>query len=313
MSLLLIRWFLSRERTLLSPVLFSITLGAALGLGLIWKCSNLRSGAGIFFGLVAVGTTVCMGVRSCMEPPTAVGSITSMELTTLFLVVFLWFQTGLDLHAVYSAPLLAAVLLSLVEICYLRLSNSSGGTGRHHGLLIVGAVLVGIFWLLGLFVTFGAEPLSEGVLHLVHTAIALGKWLLAQLERFLLWLLRFFPDTPVEEGDISYQIPQFQEPKGSSESNPVAAALMMVALGLLLLYLLVQLLRRLARQRVGGKKRTAAKGSAVQREKLRLLKWLQKLFGRITAHIRLHVRLLSMRGTPQELFYFLCRSGGRLN
>lgn len=313
LCLLLVRWFLSHERSLLSVIIFSAAIGAALSVLLIWKFSNLRHGSTIFLGLVAVGSTVYIAVQRCMEPPTPAGSITAMELTTLFLVLFLWFQASSQRSALYSVPLLAAVLLSLVETSFLRLSNSSGDTGRQRGVLILTAVLAVIFLLLGLFVAFGAEPLSEGVLYLISASVALCKWLLAQIERFFLWLLRFFPDSPVEEAALSYEIPALRESEAAGEANPVMLVLMLVVLAALILCFLIQVVRMLARRRVGEKKRLRIKSSTVQREKLRLLKWLQRLLVRLGAYLRLRANLLSMRGTPQELFYFLCRSGKRLN
>lgn len=310
---LLVRWFLSHERSLLSVILFATVLGAALSVLLIWKFSNLRHASAIFLGLVAVGSTVYTAVQRCMEPPTPMRSITTMELTTLFLLLFLWLQASSGRSALYSVPLLAAVLLSLVETSFLRLSNSSGDTGRQHGVLILAAVLGVIFLLLGLFVAFGAEPLSEGVLHFISASIAFCKWLLAQIERFFLWLLRFFPDSPVEEAVMSYEIPELKETEAAGETNPVMLVLMLVVLAALALCFLIQVVRMLARRRIGGKKRLRSKGSTVQREKLRLLKWLQRLLVRFGAYLRLRAKLLSMRGTPQELFYFLCRSGKRLN
>ena len=311
---LLVRRFLAQERSLLSLIAISVAAGNVLSVVLIWKCSNLRTGTGIFFGLIAVGTTVYLGVRSCMETTTAARSITSMELTTMFLLAFLWFQASVGVSSLYSAPLLAAVLLSLVEICYLRLSNSQNAVGRHHVLLIVAAVLAVIFLLLGLFVAFGAEPLSEGVLYLIHTAIAFGKWLLQQIERFFLWLFSLFPNTPVEEGTISYEIPQFQQAEEAvTEDSPVMAAIMIVATVGLAIYGLVQLLRYLSAKRIGIRKKARGTGSSVQREKLRLFKWLRRLCAHLCANVRFRLRLFAMRGSPQELFYFLCRSGKRLN
>lgn len=110
----------------------SLGTGIALVGGgvLLWRYSTLPGFFGLLFGALSVITVVYGGVRACTEPPAAAGSISALEGTTLFALVFLWVQTATGMDPMYSAPLLAASLLSFLVVLYQRLSSVGGASGR---------------------------------------------------------------------------------------------------------------------------------------------------------------------------------------
>ena len=232
-----------------------------------------------------------------------------------FFVVFLWVQTVSGMDAVYSVPLLGASLLSLVVVLYQRISSVGGDTGRSRmrGLVIVAVALAGIVAALTLFVTFGAAPLGDGVVLMVHCVIYCLKVLLLLVTAFFNWLARLLPP-PEASGELE-PVTGFQMPEGMEEAEEVnpMAAIVMGAIGICLLAGgLIYLIYRLRKVRVGGQSAARAVGQ-VRRRRISLLGWLYQLCAAIRRRVGLTAAILSMRGSPQELYLFLTRVGRRLD
>lgn len=312
---LLCRAFLRVPRSIPALVGLAAGLTAAVSILLLWKCSDLSGFWWSVFSVTAVASVVVCNIMNCTEPPAAAKSISAMELTTSFFVVFLWVQTVSGMDAMYSVPLLGASLLSLVVVLYQRISSVGGGAGhsRMRGLAIVAAALAGIVAVLALFVAFGAAPLGDGVVLMVRCVIYCLKMLLLLITAFFNWLARLLP--PPEVGGALEPMTGFQIPEGMEEVEEVnpMVAIVMGAIGIcLLLGCLVYLVYRLRKVRVGGGGAVRAAGQ-VQRRRISLLGWLRQLWAAVSRRVGLIAAILSMRGSPQELYLFLTRAGRRLD
>ena len=69
---------------------------------------------------------------------------------------------------------------------------------------------------------------------------------------------------------------------------------------------------RLRKVRVGGGGAVRAAGQ-VQRRRISLVGWLRQLWAAVSRRVGLIAAILSMRGSPQELYLFLTRAGRRLD
>lgn len=311
---LLCRAFLRVPRSIPALVGLAVGLTAAVSGLLLWKCSDLSGFWWSVFAVTAVAAVIVCNIMNCTEPPAAAKSISAMERTASFFVAFLWVQTVSGMNAVYSVPLLGASLLSLAVVLYQRISSVGGGTGRSRmrGLAIVAAALAGIVAVLALFVAFGAAPLGDGVVLMVHCVIYCLKMLLLLITTFFNWLARLLP--PPEAGGELAPMTGFQIPEGMEEAEEVdpMVAIVMGAIGICLLVgCLTYLVYRLRKVRVGGGG-TARTGGQVRR-RISLLGWLRQLWAAIGRRVGLTVAILSMRGSPQELYLFLTRAGRRLD
>lgn len=314
-SYLLLGWFLRRPRPLPAVTSLGAALAAAGCVGLLWRCSTLPGLTANAFGVLAVVTVVYGGARACMDPPAAARSISAMEGTTCFFVVFLWIQTVTGMDAGYSMPLLAMSLLSLAVVLYQRLFSVGGGSGRSRGrgLLVVGAVLAAIAGVLWLFLTFGAGPLGRGAVTVFYGVLYCLKMLGHLLGRFLQWLAALFPAEggPMEVAPLP-EMPIAEDLAGDVEVDPR----LLLAVGVLALLALaagvVYLLYRLRRVRLGGVGARPDTGR-VRRQRLGLLDWLRRVLAAAGARWRLLAAVVTLRGSPQELYLFLNRAGRRLD
>lgn len=298
--------YLRRERSMLSLVLFAAVLGAALAVGLTLWGSTFSGNIKWLLVPLAAGTTTYLSARACVEGTTPARSITGMELTTLFFLVCLWIQSTVGLGTAYSLPVLGAVLVSLVEVCYLRLSGSSRSGKR--GLIVVAAVLAGIFALLGLFLAFGADTLAQTLVLLTNAVMSGVKWLANGLYRLLLWLFSRLPDVEVE-ASVSYVPPEQIRVPEMENSYTASAAVLIVAVAAFGLYALVLLLRHLGTLRIGGRK--VQRSGGVERHRLSLGKWLLTFWN--TFKERIALEWILRKNTPQGLYLFLLRSGRSLH
>lgn len=312
----LVLWiFLRQSRSL--PALVGLGTGIALAGGglLLWRYSTLPGFFGLLFGALSIITVVYGGVRACTEPPAAAGSISALEGTTLFALVFLWVQTANGMDPMYSVPLLAAALLSLLVVLYQRLSTVGGasGRGRGRGLLVVGGALVVIAVVLVLFMLYGAAPLGQGAVMLYYGVVYCLKMLLALFNRLLMLLTALFPG---ETGEMELDPPVAMEiPEEYSDGSELNTGLL-IALGIaglcLLAVCLVYLVYRLRRLKIGGG-RTVVVQTRVSRRKVSFLAWLRRIWSAVKERWLLLAAIMTMRGSPQELFLFLTRAGRRLD
>lgn len=311
---LILRAFLSRPRPLPAVAALGIFLGGISAAVLIWGFSTFSGPLSLCLGIVFLGAVVIRAVQICTHPITAAQSISALERCTGFFIVFLWFQEAIGLPTGYSLPLMAASLLSLVTVLYQRLAAGSEADGSRkwlRGLIAVTALLLLITAALLLFYLYGSGPLTQAVLAVfagIKFALThLWKW----IQAFLTWLASFASDPGPQE--LPEAMPSFtpeipQEAELPNSQVYVIAAVVGICL---LLAAALWVLFRLRHFRISGTSSAPKKGSATRR-RVPLLQWLRRIWNRIADHIRLKLRILSMRGTPQELYYFLTRAGRHL-
>jgi len=311
---LLLRIFLRRPRTLPAVVGVSLLLAAASYAVLLWKFSTFVGPLSLCLSIVFFGAVMVRIVQICTNPLTAAQSISALERCTAFFIVFLWFQGAMDLPTGYSLPLMAASLLSLVAVLYQRLAAGSEADGSRkwvRGLIAVTALLLLITAVLVLFYLYGSGPLTQAVLAVfagIKFALThLWKW----LQAFLTWLASFASDPGPQE--LPQAMPSFtpEIPPEAELPDPRFYVIAAVIGLCILLVLAIRLLIHLRHLRIGTSARPPQTSRTVRR-KPSLLQWLRRIWIRITGHIRLKFRILAMRGTPQELYYFLTRAGRHL-
>ena len=311
---LILYGFLRRPRPLPAVVGLGVLLTAAVCAVLIRHFSVFTGPLSLFLGIAFTAAVVARAVQVCMVPITAAQSISALERCTGFFLVFLWFQGSAGIPSGYSVPLMVMSLLSLVAVLYQRLAAGSEGDASRRwlrGLIIVAAVLLLVVAALFLFFTYGAGPMTQAILSLYSGM----RYLLSLIWRgfcaFLTWLSTFVSDPepqPLPEGLPAFHPEELPETALPDQRVYVIAA----AAGIfLLLALAIVVLFRLRHLRIRGYAQTTKKSRTVRR-RIPLLRWLQRLWTRITDRLRLRMAILAMRGTPQELYHFLTRAGRRL-
>lgn len=311
---LLLRLFLRTPRPLPAVVGAGVLLSAGSCALLIWRFAELTSPLSLCLSVAAVGAVVFRSIQLCIYPVTAAQSISALERCTAYFIVFLWFQGAVQLPSGYSLPLMAASLFSLVAVLYQRLAAGSEADGSRkwvRGLMAVAALLLLITAALLLFYCYGSGPLTQAVLA-VYAGI---KFILTRLwqwfEAFLAWLASFASDPEPQE--LPQALPGFtpELPPESELPDPRVYALAAAAGICLLLAAGIWALIRLRHVRISSGVRTQKKTAATRR-RIPLLQWIRRLWAQLAARVRLRVRILAMRGTPQELYFFLTRAGRHL-
>ena len=311
---LVIRTFLRRPRTMPALISLGIALAAAGTAGLLWKCSTLPGLTANAFGVLAVVSVVYGCVRACTDPPAAGRSISAMEGTTCFFLAFLWVQTNTGMDARYSAPLLAASLASLLVVMGQRLQAVGGPAGRSRarGFAVVGIALVLIAAVLALFLAFGAEPLGQGAVMLFYGVVYCLKLLMWLLNWLLHVLASLFPAAEggmAPEPQMTVEIPQEVAEQG--DIPPWVLVVLGIAGLCVLVGGLVYVMVRLRRFRVGGRAAVTA-AAKPERRRMRLRTWLGMVLVWLRQRLYLLRMLVTQRGSPRELYWFLNRAGRRL-
>jgi len=307
-------WFLKKPRSL--PLLVGSGAVASIAgcVVLLWRFADFNGFAAHFIGVVSVISVVVLSVRCWLEPPAAAKSISALEGTAMFFIFFLWAQMIFELSFWYSVPLLAATLLSMTVVVYQRISTVSGADrSRLRGIVIVVVMLAVIVAVLLLFVSFGAQPLGQGVLLLYQSVIYCLKQLMRLIEWFFLWLSTLFPDA---EGELMAEPPpEIILTDGIPEEAqlPPWVLILLGTVGIcLVIGAIVYVLYQLRKVRMGG--RTAQRTEAVvERKKLPFGRWLRRLLKLLRDRLSLLMAQLTMRGSPQELYLYLKRAGRRLD
>lgn len=279
---------------------------------LLWKFSTLTGFGFHVLAVLSVAAVVLRSVYSCLKPIPAANSISALELTTLFLLFFLFVQNVSGWAFSYSLPLLAASALSVSIVIFQRLSDvDSSGHRRARGAAAVLLMLTAIALLLVLFMRYGAGTLGQGALTLYYGAIYCLKLLWHLLERFLFWLASLFP--PSSDTGALAPPAEVTLPEGMSETLQLPPWVLILAglIGLCLaLAALVYVLFRLRSLRLGGW--TIRTALPVQRTRLTLAQWFRRLRHRLRSRFRLLYFSITQRGTPQELYLYLQRAGRRM-
>jgi len=311
---LILHLFLRRPRPLPAVAALGVLMTAAVCAVLIRYFSVFAGPLSLFLGVVFTAAVVIRAVQVCMVPITAAQSISALERCTGFFLVFLWFQGSAGIPSGYSVPLMVMSLLSLVVVLYQRLAAGSEGNSSHRwlrGLIIVAAVLLLIVAALFLFFTYGAGPMTRAILSLYSGAKFVLSVVWQGLCAFLTWLASFA--SPSEPQELPEAMPSFSPEDLPETALPDQRVYVIAAAAgiFLLLAVTIVILFRLRHLRIRGYAQTAKK-SHTERRRIPLLRWLQRLWNRITDRLRLRMAILAMRGSPQELYYFLTRAGRRL-
>ena len=304
--------FLRRPRSVPALAAAGGILWAAGSVVLLWKCSDLVTLSSYGFGLLAVLTVVLLAIRGCMEPISAVKSISALECIAIFLLFFVWVQTLNGISFTYSLPLLGASLLSASVVIYQRI-GTVGGSGRGlRGVVIVAIMLVVIALLMVLFVAYGAEPAGQGLLLLYYSVVYCLKLLLRVMEAIMMWLASLLPESG---GSMEVDaLPEMTMPEGAVEEMnlPPWVLLVLGTVGLCAAAaIVVWILFRLRKLRVGGSARAYVQ-SVTERKKVPFGRWLRRVWKALKQKLFLLWAVTAMRGSPQELYLYLKRGGRRL-
>lgn len=308
-------WFMKKPRsvTLLAGVGTAVSAaGCVILLGWFGDLSGLTA---YFIGTVSVISVVVLCARTWLEPPAAAKSISALEATAMFCLFFLWTQMFFELSFWYSVPLLTATLLSMTVVIYQRISTVSGtDRSRLRGILIVVVVLVVIVAVLLLFVSFGAQPLGQGLVVLFHSMVYCLKQLTRLIEWFILWLCTLIPEG---EGELLAEAPAPEmvllEEVPEEALLPPWVALLLGIIGIcIVVAMIVYVLYQLRKVRIGGRTVPYTR-TVVERRKMPFGRWLRRFLALLRDRAGLLWAQLTMRGSPQELYLYLKRAGRRLD
>jgi len=311
---LLLYGFLRSPRPLPAVVGAGVFLTAAVGTILIRRFAVFTGPLSLCLGVVFLAAVIIRAIQVCTAPITAAQSISALERCTGFFLAFLWFQGSAGMPSGYSVPLMVMSLLSLVAVLYQRLAaGSERDTSRKwlRGLIAVAAILLLIVAAVYLFFTYGAAPMAQVILTLYSGARYVLSLVWRGIYAFLTWLASFVSDPEPQE--LPEAMPSFTPEELPESALPDQQVYVIAAIAGVTVFLVVVpvVLFRLRRLRIRGHIQTAKKGRTIRR-RIPLLRWLQQLWTRITNRLRLRMAILTMRGTPQELYYFLTRAGRRL-
>lgn len=313
LSYLLFRLFLLRPRTVPAVTALGIVLYAGSCIVLLGCFSSLSGFFPMLIAAAAIGILVGRGFFLCKEPISIEKSISGFDLSICFAVFYLGFQNSTKIGFSSAVPLLISVVLGLLAIISQRLSDLGGRSvrGRFRGLPVVAAVTGAVVILLLAFLQFAAEPVSRGVVVLFLTAWKGLKAVGHVLYVFLLWLISFFPATG--------NMPEQQEPSAlpgaaaipKSELDP---AILMIIGGVLLCAataLILYLLHRFRKITFGGRVTVVQQGT-VTRRRVSPGGWIRRMLAGLHRRICFLKAAVSMRGSPQFLYWQLARTGSRL-
>jgi len=309
------RWLLRKPRAL--PLLAAA--GAALwvlgSVVLLRRFSTISGFGALTFGVISVLTVVIFAVRDCMDPPAAMKNISGLEITTLFFLFYLFVQYVFGWPVTYSLPLLTAVVLSLTAVIHQRISNvgSSDSRGRIRSIAAAGGMLAIALAVAALFLAFGAEPLGKSVLTLYYGIVFCLKLLWRLVNAVLYWLMSLVPETQGEM--LAEPAPEMIITEEMMEETqlPLWVLILLGSVAICAaLAAVIYLIFRLRKLRLGGK--TAPRvGTAVERKRPSVRRWLRRLMEPLKSRLRILYATVVMRGTPQALYLYLKRAGRRLD
>ena len=312
--LVILRLFLRKSRPVNAVIAVSAVLAVAETAAILLFFFHFDDTAAIGVAGAAVVSTVILTAFRCTEPVSMARSISSMELTVVFLLFFLWMQTVIKIDAEYCLPLFFAVMLSISDIMYQRISTigDSRSQTRIRSVTVVSVMLVLVLIVMAVFVMFGVEPLGRGMEAIYHAAVYCVKALLRLLIAFVMWFASLFPDPKDQyEYDImkdDFKLPEFHE---LEEVNPIAAIIICVIVVLILLIMIGFMFYAIRKLRIGGSK-TAVKKQQVKRRRMSFAAWIKAMIAAIYRKIMLQVRIMLSRGSAKELYVFLTKAGRTL-
>lgn len=313
LSYLLFRLFLLRPRTVpaIAALGFGLFAGSCAVLG--WRFSTLSGFFPRLIAAAAVGTLVWHGLALCREPIPIEKSLSGLDASICFTILYLGFQNSSKIGFSYTAPLLASVVLGLLAVLSQRLSDVGGPSvrGRFRGLPAVAAVMGAVAVLLLVFLQFAAGPVSRGVVTLLRAALKGLKALGHIVYGFLLWLISLFPAA----GNVPPPQEPSQLPQGAQVSQGgIDPKILMLLGGVLLcavITLAVYFLFRFRKKTFGGSRSAVPHGTVV-RGRISLKSWVRRILNGLRSRLCFLEAAVSMRGSPQFLYWQLVRAGSRL-
>jgi len=294
------RLFLRRERTMLSltvlnGLLVCLTLTAHLLL------DPWRGFASLVFTAAFLLWLSVRGCRFALSGAPLRGTLLTLDCSFLLLPIFIGYSAILGWESRWSIPALCGLAASITAAA----SSRSPKSRNAKGWLAVGAafaLLVGILWL---FVSVIAAPAGSGLIS-VWTLITSGVHALKRLLLGVLtYLLSLLPNA--EPGELPpYELPDFSHLEGSAaeESSPVAGAIMLALLIGCAAALLVWLVRRMGKFRLGRMQKKSA-DAMIHRERTSFLKGLLHLLTSMAEGARFRLLLWKGRNTPVGLYFLL--------
>ncbi|MBQ2751098.1 MAG: hypothetical protein IJF25_00830 [Oscillospiraceae bacterium] len=312
--LVILKLFLRKSRPVNAMIAVSVALAVAETAAILLFFFHFDDTAAIGVAGAAVVSTVVLTAFRCTEPVSMARSISSMELTVVFLLFFLWLQSALKIDTEYCLPLFFAVILSISDIMYQRISTigDSRSQTRIRSITVVSAMLVLVLIVMAAFVMFGVEPLGRGMEAIYHAVVYCVKTLIKLLIAFVMWFASLFPDPKDQyEYDImkdDFNIPELGE---IQEVNPIVAIILCVIAVLILLIMLGCMFYAIRKLRIGGSKTSSVK-QQVKRRRMSLLAWIKAMISALYRNIVLRIRIMLARGSAKELYIFLTKAGRTL-
>ena len=309
--LVIMKLFLRKSRPVNAVIALASLLAVAESVVILLFFFHFDDKAAIGIACIAVISTVVLTTLRCIEPISMAKSISSMELTVMFLLFFLWMQTALKIEAEYCLPLFFAVMLSISDIMHQRISTISDSKSqtRIRSVMVVSVVLVLVVIVMALFVMFGVEPLGKGMTAIYHAAVYCAKVMIELLIAFVVWLASLFPDAKGQyENDMmkdDFKIPEVRE---LAEVDPVITIILCVIAGLMLLVMIGCMFYSIRKLRIGGDK-IAVKKQQVRRRRISLLTWIKTIVSAFYRKIAVQIRIMLSRGSAKELYIFLSKAG----
>lgn len=300
--------FLRKERTLQSLFLLNAVFCVAL-LVSIPVFNGWKSLLSFLVTIVLCVWPTLKAAQYAQKPPALHEMILSLDASMVLLLLFAAYAAATEVPMFRAIPAVLGCAVSILGVISRRMNRSMGP--REWGL--VSLIFLGIFAAMWLLVSFAAAPAGEGLVSLWHGLVRLAttliQWLWHVLELLLIWLI---PET--DPGELPLMPPAEGIPGVDSmteELNPLIALVPILLMAALVIALVIWLLVKLGRVRIGGIKtqKTTVRQS---RQRISLREALTRLLRSIAARIRLQVFLWRNRNTPQGVFYLLeqrCRKG----
>lgn len=294
------RWFLRRERSMLSLLLLNLLLFGALlvGYGLTepWRGIAYAAFAAMFLAWITV-----RGSLLARNGPTLRGSLLVLDTAFLMLVAFVGYASATGRERIWCVPAASGLVAAVAATASLRSARPLGGKGW----LAIGGAFGGLFGLLGLFLG-AAAPAGHGVVAIWKAIVALLSGIKNLIFGGILWLFSLFPDA--EPGEMEQIDPQDYliglEELPAEEASPILG---LVLLGIVVVggaVALIWLIGRLKSIRLRPAAKTGGTDRPV-RQRTPFWQSLLRLARRWSAAMLLRFRLWKNRNTPAGLYFLL--------
>lgn len=186
---------------------------AAVSVALFYRFSTIEPfhlGTLIFMGIFLAGGVFACGYAAA-DPVQPKNLIFYFDSVVVLMILLLLIHHIIPLFMVTEVLVLCfiAMVFSMLSLTPSRTEVPKSAARTQSpplsGQLMVGAALTVILLLSGLFILFAAsgtrslsQALFDAGMWLYHRLHDLAKFLFAQLERFILWLVQFLPEAPSE-------------------------------------------------------------------------------------------------------------------